>query len=164
MKKALLTIIIIAIALGNATAQKTVPSYPVKGLPIKVLRWGSKSDYMVQKFWQVNEPSIIKQIGKAETADFKKFCTAAHSPLPKGLADRFDKDSTMFPKYAFEKLQLEMIGSFINQFNKKYLIKKAIVRIPYSKNVGVVEDAVWEGNLYFMIDYADIKIIKTKNK
>ena len=115
---------------------------------------------MIPKFWVVNEKAFVKQIGETETKDFKKFCDKIEDQFPKGLADRYDKDSTLFPQLAFEKLHLEMIGSFINQFNKKYPVKKAIIRIPYSKNMGVVEDTVWEGNLYFIIDYADIKIIK----
>ena len=53
-----------------------------------------------------------------------------------------------------------MIGVFINQFNKKNLIKKAFLRIPYIENKDKVANAIWDGNLYFTIDYSDIKIIK----
>ena len=58
------------------------------------------------------------------------------------------------------KLKIYMIGSFINRINKNNLNKMAILRIPYKDNIGAVKDAVWQGNLYFIIAFADIKIIK----
>ena len=55
MQKTLLVLSIMAITISNAAAQKTASAFPVKGIPIKVLRWESLSGYMVTKFWLNNE-------------------------------------------------------------------------------------------------------------
>lgn len=161
MKKILLILSISLLATLHTTAQKTATKFPVEGVPIKVLNWGTMASNIIPKFWKINQKEIIAQIGVAETNKMKKFCSINMMvQLPKGLQYLQDTGSFIFPQQAFEKLHIYKIGSFINRYNKAFMIKKAILRIPYTANEGLLKDAVWEGNLYYIIDYDAIKIIK----
>ena len=93
MKKIIILCGVITMIAYGVKAQKINNAFPVKGKLVKILSWGTASNYMVPKFWLSNERNITEQIGPEELKDFKKICSSGKDPLPPGFQGWGDEDS-----------------------------------------------------------------------
>ncbi len=144
----------------GAKAQLATESrkFPVKGVLVNVIDWGSRSLIMLtDAFFNETKDSIILQIGEQEFDKMKNKCSTSGWPEGFYKSGLSDDEENIFHA-TLNNLKMYKIATFTHIYNGIAFSPHVILRIPFEENKSWNPGIKWEEDIYFLMEEKDVRV------
>ncbi len=121
-----------------------------------VKRWSSRGIIYFSNYFKETKDEIIQQIGEAEFEKVQQLCSSSSWPVQMNDTQTDEK----LVEEKMNKLKMYKIAVYQHKYNGNLFEREVILKVPFSENEYWDENAQWEGSVYFILNEADIEVVK----